>query len=321
MSRYRKVACRIWSDEKFRKLTAIPPCGQGLLFYLLTGPHTGPIPGLSRAGRAAMAEDLGWSLEDFDEALAEVFREGIVKADFEAKLVWLPKALKHNKPESANVIKSWRTELDLLPECDLKREAINSMGEYLKDAGDGYLQAFYEILPSNFIRPKASGKTSRKPSRRPSGKACTNQEQEQERERKREEDAQAALASKGKVSLRSKEKEKSAGHERGAKSEQSDNPALQGKVVNVVSAGPDWHPELFEDAWQRWPKKQGYTRAKEIWNDLRLEGRLMHKILQDVLNYKRFGDWKKDDGRYCPKLENYLLQKGWLDDPPKPKMY
>jgi hypothetical protein len=40
MSRYRKIEVRTWSDEKFRELSAIPPSGQGLWFFLLTGPHT-----------------------------------------------------------------------------------------------------------------------------------------------------------------------------------------------------------------------------------------------------------------------------------------
>ena len=54
-SRYRKVEVRTWGDEKFRGLSAMPACGQGLWLYLITGPHTGPIPGLFRAGRAGMA--------------------------------------------------------------------------------------------------------------------------------------------------------------------------------------------------------------------------------------------------------------------------
>ncbi|MCE4343948.1 hypothetical protein ABQW67_19700 [Xanthomonas hortorum] len=65
-SRYRKVEVRTWGDEKFRALSPMPPSGQGLWLYLITGPHTGPIPGLFRAGRAAMAEELEWEMEAFD---------------------------------------------------------------------------------------------------------------------------------------------------------------------------------------------------------------------------------------------------------------
>jgi hypothetical protein len=174
MSRYRKIEVRTWADERFRSLSPMPPSGQGLWFFLLTGPHTGPIPGLFRAGRAAMAEELDWSLESFDKAFQEVFGNGMAKADFKARLVWLPNALKHNKPESPNVVRSWRVELDLLPECDLKNEAIAKIREMLETVGESYVAAFDEVLSGD--KPKAISK----PSAKPSTKTLPNQEQEQE---------------------------------------------------------------------------------------------------------------------------------------------
>lgn len=125
-----------------------------------------------------MAEELDWNVEAFDEAFQEVFENGMAKADFKARLVWLPNALKHNKPESPNVVRSWRVELDLLPECDLKNEAISRIREILESIGPSYVQAFDEVLCGD----------SRNPSSKPSGKASTkpspNQEQEQEQEQK-----------------------------------------------------------------------------------------------------------------------------------------
>lgn len=175
MSRYRKIEVRTWSDEKFRELSAIPPSGQGLWFFLLTGPHTTAIPGLFRAGRAAMAEELNWEQEAFDEAFREVSDQGMAKADFKAKLVWLPKAIQHNKPESPNVVRGWRVELDLLPECDLKREAVEGIREALEIAGPSYVEAFDEVLSTKKKEPV-------KPSAKPSAKGMPNQEQEQEQE-------------------------------------------------------------------------------------------------------------------------------------------
>jgi hypothetical protein len=163
MSRYRKIEVKTWTDDKFRRLSPIPPCGQGLWFFLLTGPHTGPIPGLFRAGRLGMSEELGWSVEDFDKAFAEVFMQGMVKADFKARLVWLPKAIEHNRPESPNVVRSWRAEFDLLPECAMKFEALESMKASVYALGEGFGKAFGEVFG------KALEKT------------MPNQEQEQER--------------------------------------------------------------------------------------------------------------------------------------------
>lgn len=177
MSRYRKIEVRTWSDEKFRSLSPMQPSGQALWFFLLTGPHTGPVPGLFRAGPAAMAEELGWPVEAFREAFREVSDKGMAEADFDARLVWLPNAIRHNKPESPNVVRSWRAEIDMLPECNLKKRAIEAIREYLAELGTPYLSAFCDIFEPS---PKASSK----PSGKPSAKAMPNQEQEQEQEQR-----------------------------------------------------------------------------------------------------------------------------------------
>jgi hypothetical protein len=167
-NRYRKIEVRMWGDTKFRDLSPIPPCGQGLWIFLLTGPHTGPIPGLFRSGRAAMAEELNWELEAFDKAFTEAFQQGMVKADWKAKVVWVPKAILCNKPESPNVVTSWGAEWDLIPECDLKQEAFIALRGSIGALGEPYAKSF----------DKAFGK----PSGKPSLKATFNQEQEQEQE-------------------------------------------------------------------------------------------------------------------------------------------
>ncbi len=182
MSRYRKIEVKTWADEKFRSLSKIPPSGQGLWFFLLTGPHTGPIPGLFRGGRAGMAEELSWDTEAFDKAFQEVFHKGMAKADFDAKLVWLPKAVIHNKPESPNVVKSWKAEIDLLPECPLKDEALTFIRSHLETLGEAYLTAFDGVCK---ISDRSILKPSVKPLSKPIGKTMANQEQEQEQEQER----------------------------------------------------------------------------------------------------------------------------------------
>ena len=107
MNRYRKVAANMWRDETFRKLSPLPPSGQSLWFYLLTGPHSGSIPGLFSAGRAGLAEELDWNQEEFDQAFREVETAGLAKADWKARVVWLPGAIDDNKPASPNVVVSW----------------------------------------------------------------------------------------------------------------------------------------------------------------------------------------------------------------------
>ena len=133
MSRYRKVSTCVWGDEKFRALTAPKPCGQFLWFKLLTGEHTSPIPGLSLAGEAGLAESLRWPLTAFRKCWREVADQGMGEADWTARVVFLPNAIEYNEPESPSVVKGWVNILGEIPECALKRKAIFRIGKYLRD--------------------------------------------------------------------------------------------------------------------------------------------------------------------------------------------
>jgi len=158
----------MWGDAKFRALSAPPPNARDLWVYLVTGPHNGVIPGLFAGGEAALAEALEWPLEAFRECFAEISAKGMAKADWKARLVWLPNAARHNLPASPNVVVGWGKAFDELPECALKREAF---------AG---LQATLGAMPEGFR--KAFRKAFGKPHENASPKGLPNQEQEQEQE-------------------------------------------------------------------------------------------------------------------------------------------
>lgn len=163
--RYRKVHTRMWGDERFRSLSAPPPNGQTLWVFLLTGPHTVNVPGLFSGGEAALAEALGWPLKGFREAFREISGKGMAKADWAARVVWIPRTIVHNPPESPNVVRSWRTAFDEIPECPLKLEAFRVLKGFVEGMGEGFAKAFREAFPQ------------------PSAKAMANQEQEQKQEK------------------------------------------------------------------------------------------------------------------------------------------
>lgn len=151
--RYRKVAVRTWDDEWFTGLSPIPPCGQGLWLYLLTGRETCTIPGLLRVGEAGLAEILGWPLEAFREAFREVSADGHVVADWRRRIVWVPSALRYNPPESPNVVLSWRLPWGELPECDLKRRIFIELQALVEGIGKGNKQGFVEALRKALVEP------------------------------------------------------------------------------------------------------------------------------------------------------------------------
>lgn len=151
---YRKVKITMWDDPKFRQLSSLPPSGQSLFIYLLTGPFTGIIPGLFKGGRAAIAEELNWDIEDFDLALNEALALGLVKADLKARVFWLPNAAKHNPPASVNVIKSWVRAFELLPECKIKSDAYISLRAACYGVSETMGMAFDKAMPLPKDKPE-----------------------------------------------------------------------------------------------------------------------------------------------------------------------
>lgn len=191
-ARYSKIFRRVWIDEKVRRLSAPKPNAQTLWFRLLSGPELTNIPGLIVSGAASLAEALGWETEDLRTAFTEIEREGLAVADWSARLVWVPNAIKYNEPDNPNVIKSWAAAWEELPECDLKERARAALRAHLIAKGKAWLDAFDSAIgPSaSDLNEKGSDNPSRKGSDNPSRKAsdnpsanrCRNQEQEQEQE-------------------------------------------------------------------------------------------------------------------------------------------
>lgn len=162
MKRYGKVTRCMWGDAKFRRLSAPPPNGRSLWLFLLTCEEASIIPGVIRGGEAAIAEANGWELKGFREAFGEVFREGLAKADWKARLVWLPRALEHNAPQSPNVVLAWGKAYSELPDSPLKAEIYQSVKAFLEAFGEGFREAFGKAF----------------------GHICPNQDQDQDQDHK-----------------------------------------------------------------------------------------------------------------------------------------
>lgn len=158
----------MWGDEKFRRLTPLKPSGAALFIRLLTGTELTNVPGLFPAWEAGMAQALGWTLEAFREAFREVSREGLVEANWEAGLVWVPNAIRHNEPSSPNVIVSWAKAVADMPDCSLKNRAIAAFFEWAKGKGIPWLKAMRKAFGKAFDNP--------------SPKVCPNQDQDQDQD-------------------------------------------------------------------------------------------------------------------------------------------
>jgi hypothetical protein len=161
MARFRKIDPKMWVDAKFRKLDQN---AKMLWIYLLTGPETTSLPGVIPAGRAQLTEALGWTFEVFDEAFRQVFEQGMAEADWDARLVYVPNAVRYNPPESPNVVVSWRDHWHTTPECELKNKALHGLQAFMQDMSEAFREAFQKA----FLKSKP--------------KTRANQEQEQEQD-------------------------------------------------------------------------------------------------------------------------------------------
>jgi len=137
MAHYRKVDTRIWNDEKFCSLS---PMGKLAFFFILTHPNMTSL-GAMRGTRKGLAYDLD---EVLPEAFDEVFQKAFVKDDPKAKIIVINNFLKYNPPESPNVVKSWKKASELIPECDMKRELIQHVKDFLEGYSKGFKEAFAE---------------------------------------------------------------------------------------------------------------------------------------------------------------------------------
>lgn len=157
MARYRKTEVSMWGDAKFARLSKMQPSGKALWIYLLIGPDTCIIPGVIRAGKAGIAESLDWSTDDVMNCFAEIEAAGMARADWLARIVYLPRGIAYNPPENPSVARAWRKEFDTLPECSITTSlgvAVQSLLSTLDEKAisygkqGGYLAAWNGLSPT-----------------------------------------------------------------------------------------------------------------------------------------------------------------------------
>lgn len=147
MSRYRKIHVKLWSSGDFLSLSKPKPNAQSLFLHLLTGEHTTAIPGVICAGKAALAEAIGWSLTDWSRCFSELESRGMAVADWEARLVYLPAALSHNEPANPNTVRSWRNEWQMVRACPLRDRIVAEMSATFSGMKKPeFAQAFADVL-------------------------------------------------------------------------------------------------------------------------------------------------------------------------------
>jgi hypothetical protein len=173
--RYRKLFTAVWADQKFLDLSRQRPSGQTLWLYLLLGPHTSAIPGLSHAYRSQIREALRWSNRSFVSSFAQLEMREMVETDWRRGVIWVPHGVRWNAPDNPNVVAGWRVPLREIPACPLKTKALKVLRGHCAARGLAFVEAF-ERATSAMVQ------VNRSPNRlgNRSGNRSDIQDQEQE---------------------------------------------------------------------------------------------------------------------------------------------
>ena len=322
MARYRKISPCIWNDAKVRGLS---DKGKLTLFLLLTHPNMTSL-GALRANLPGLACELGWKTSVFARAFRELLDCGMARQDADAQLIWFPKFLKHNAPESPNVVRGWAAAFEELPECPLKLDVLAGAWATLAAFGEGFRDAFREVfgevLPKPCEKPSASLPESLSEGFR---QPCPNQEQEQEQEQeknpspltssRKEEHGPAAqpVMASGKACAGADARLAEKLPETAAEGRSA--PRRQGPPrTDCPSKGhPQW--PAFLSCFQVYPVKQGMEEAWREWMRLYNNGTLEqpHVIREKILELTACDSrWQRGK---IPAFARWLNGKRWNDEP------
>lgn len=125
MRDYGKIHTGFWASET---MLGLESDARLLAIYLMTSQHTTML-GAFRLPDAYACEDLGWDSERFRNGLKTLSEAGFVKYDGVAKVVWIVKFVKWNRPDNPNQQKSIIKLAQALPDSlAFKDEILASIG-------------------------------------------------------------------------------------------------------------------------------------------------------------------------------------------------
>lgn len=313
MAIYRKIDCRISNDKKFRELSVE---GKLAWYTILSRRDLAPIGAFKASFESLAIEQRGNEYlnkgfekafgEAFLEALYELSSKGLIKYDPEAFLIYVPNFLRFNFPENPNVVKSWNSVLDSLPECDLTNYALAKSTEIILNSQK---DSFFKALPKEFVEAFEKGYGKGFPE--DFGKGLAKQEQEQEQEtythtEKSEEHPEvsenfAARECENPVSLKTEAIEEELPLEE-PKVQEAVRPKLKKEARAQRLQKPE---ELTDEFWQdflAYRKQKKAPVTERVVSLLRKEAKTAGWKLEEVINEMMVrnwtgfkADWVKDD--------------------------
>lgn len=130
MGKYRKVDVRLWGDKKF---LALPDDARMLWLYLLTCNPNTIVPGviLNLAIEVIIADLRLPNPGKLKSAFALLKDSGMAFADWDRRLIWMPKGPEYNPVANPKQAIGWLRTMDDLPECALSDEIRKGIRKHI----------------------------------------------------------------------------------------------------------------------------------------------------------------------------------------------
>jgi len=93
---------------------------RGVWATLLSGRHSLEIPGLMVTGPAALAEEMGNSVEEVHAALEGLEQRHRIQWNRQQRVIRIPKALEFYPAPGPNIVRGWFRKWESIPNCELK---------------------------------------------------------------------------------------------------------------------------------------------------------------------------------------------------------
>ena len=139
---FTKVDERLWSDEKYRKLS---DDGKLLFIYVLACSHRNMI-GLYLLPVQYGSYDLNWKEERFNKGLVELSDKSFIKYNFNTNIVYIKNFLKYNPLENPNQVKGAIKVLESIPTNAIDTELIKELERADKPFNKPLIELLYKGL-------------------------------------------------------------------------------------------------------------------------------------------------------------------------------
>ena len=152
---YNRVSSRFWAEARSEDWTD----DMALLgAYILTCDHR-TTEGIYYLPREYMVGDLpdGWDLPRLDACLAPLLDHDFLRYDFKARVAFIPKAMKYQRPDTPQQQKSAIRNIRNLPKTPLLADLFEAAEAFAKP----FHQALLQAIPQGLEQAMALGKASR----------------------------------------------------------------------------------------------------------------------------------------------------------------